>query len=240
MSSFTALRNAARAVVGLPIMAVQHLARVRHLERTQREVTSLSESAPMPVTAGGDDDLQTRFDGVGPLLMRTYSVEIVEATMTAAELMDRFRDDPNQFCPQHLAGFHAPTGETSRQLRDGEEVLVELPGPWNGPLLVRIESPTETVLATRDGHMEAGQIRFRTSDDGDHLTFVIRSWARAGDRWFRQLHVDTPIAREVQTAMWAHTCDRAVKMAGGSRRGPVRAETEVLANSDIGDDHARG
>ena len=64
----------------------------------------------------------------------------------------------------------------------GDEFVVRMPGPWDGPVTVVDRTPTSFRFATLKGHLEAGQIEFRTSADGDAVRFEIESWARSGDR----------------------------------------------------------
>lgn len=40
----------------------------------------------------------------------------------------------------------------------GDEYLVRMPGPWNGPVRVVGRTPTSFRLATLQGHLEAGQL----------------------------------------------------------------------------------
>ncbi len=64
----------------------------------------------------------------------------------------------------------------------GDEFVVRMPGPWDGPVRAVEVTPTSFRLATLTGHLEAGQIEFRAADDGGDLVFTIESWARSGDR----------------------------------------------------------
>ncbi|MEP6300089.1 MAG: hypothetical protein ABJ382_22450, partial [Ilumatobacter sp.] len=125
-------------------------------------------------------------------------------------------------------------------LRVGDELVVELPGPWNGPVRVVRADDDELLLQTLDGHMEAGHIRFDTTDHverpggGHDFTFRIRSWARGGDRAFTVLHLGLRIAKELQTAMWVAMCEGAVRVSGGARSGRIGVLTDVLAESSVG------
>ena len=42
----------------------------------------------------------------------------------------------------------------------GDEYVVRMPGPWDGPVRVVERTPTAFRFATLEGHLEAGQIRF--------------------------------------------------------------------------------
>lgn len=234
----SAARNLVRAAFGGPPFAAQHLLRQRYLRRRTQEVERLSDTLP-PARPATDGTLpQTRDDGCGPIVARSHSVTIRDSKLSPVELMARFRHAPNEFVPRHIAGFFSQ-GEPAYDLAPGDELVVEIPGPWNGPIRVDSTNDTEVMLITLPGHMEAGHIRFRTrlTEDGD-IEFEIRSWARAGDELFRRLHVGVAnvgvrIAHEAQTAMWAHTCDRAVAVSGGRRHSPILSTTETLLGSSI-------
>lgn len=132
--------------------------------------------------------------------------------------------------------------ESATDLEVGDVFVVELPGPWNGPVRVTRSGLDALLLQTLDGHMEAGQIRFDTTGhidrpDGTHdFTFRIRSWARGGDQVFTMLHLGLRVAKELQTAMWVAMCEGALDLSGGERIGQISVLTEVLALSAPDDD----
>lgn len=225
------LRNALRAVYGTPPFLVQHGLRQRYVDRHDEDVDAFSERMPSvrPSTTGSS--AQTRDDGRGPIVMRTFEVRIADPDLTASDLMVAFRNRSNDFVPRHVAGF-VRGDEEVRSMVPGDEFVVEIPGPWNGPVRVDAVDETSVLLVTLDGHMEAGHIRFAVVEvDGRGYRFQIRSWARAGDELFRQLHLVLGVAHEAQTAMWAHTCDRAVAISGGSRHSAISVRTERLVGS---------
>ncbi len=230
MSTLRAIRNTARAAVGTPTFLVQHGLRLRKLERTSSNVLRFSEPPPTPELVG---IYQSSDDGCGPFVSRGYVVQIESAEIGASELIDAFASRPNDFAPHHLAGFFVDD-RPATDLTPGDEVVVELPGPWNGLVRIVERGSTHVLMATLDGHMEAGFIRFRAIDTADGgVRFEIRSWARAGDKFFEQLHVVVGLAREAQTAMWVHTCDCAVTVSEGRRSSPIIVTTETLENSEL-------
>ena len=222
------VRNAARTVFTIPPFAVLHLRRRRHMVLSETEVELLSERPP---PHRHHPRLQPRDGGVGPIVMRTYEVDVVRPVLDATTLMTDLRTDPNHFNSDLVAGF-VIGDRPVRNVGVGDELVVELPGPWNGPCTVEALDDQTMLLATLDGHMEAGHIRFRTEPSADGFTFQIRSWARAGDGGFAALHLVVPIAKTLQTAMWSAMCDRVVAVSGGERDGPIRVTTERLAGSD--------
>jgi len=226
------VRNTSRAIFGGPLFVVQHGMRVSYMDRTTEEVERFAEPAPTVGTDSGAD-VQLSIDGCGPLVCRTYSVDIDDAQLSANALLDRFVTRPDDFAPQHVAAF-ARGCRSATHLAVADEFTIEIPGPWNGPVRVADLDDTSVSLVTLDGHMEAGHIRFQATDIGEHrLRFEVRSWARAGDEFFEHLHMTLRLAREAQTAMWVHTCDRAVEIADGKRSGPISVSTEILIGSEI-------
>ena len=226
------LRNTIRAMYTVPPFIAEHAWRSRYVERRHVPVTELSE---VPPEHRSHPHLQPRVGGVGPVVMRTYCVDIADPVVDAVELMDEFRTDPNHFTSSLVAGF-VRDDEPARDLVEGDDVVVELPGPWNGPCTIDTIGDTSVLMATLDGHMEAGHIRFETihppSHSADGFSFRVRSWARAGDAGFAALHVGVPIGKELQTAMWCAMCDRAVTISGGQRSSPISVSTEELDGSD--------
>lgn len=232
-------RNTARAFWTIPPFIALHGWRSRHVERRNADVDEFSETLPAHVP---HPRLQRRDDGVGPIVMRTYLVDIAEPALTPTELMSAFRVDPNHFNSNLVAGF-VKNDAPARNLSAGDEFVVELPGPWNGPVVVQHCDDESTLLATLDGHMEAGHIRFDSTtnqstgaDTGtqtcEGYAFRIRSWAGAGDAGFAAVHLGVPIGKEMQTAMWTAMCDRAVAIAGGHRNGPISVVTEQLVATE--------
>lgn len=222
------VRNAVRAVVTLPIFVAGHAWRSRIVKRDHSHTDRFSENPP---AHRSHPSLQSRDDGTGPVVMRTYCVEISGPALTAAALIEDFRIDPNHFNSTLVAGF-VRDDRPVRNLTVGDDFVVELPGPWNGPCTVDHIDDNTVLLATLQGHMEAGHIRFRTIDSDDGYAFEIRSWARSGDPAFAALHLVVPVGRELQTAMWCAMCEQAVTLAGGTRRGPIRVTTEILDDSE--------
>jgi hypothetical protein len=117
------------------------------------------------------------------------------------------------------------TGGDGDGMEVGEEFVVRMPGPWDGPVRVVRREPDSFRLATLAGHLEAGEIEFRAARDGDALTFVIESWARAGDRLAALLYNRLRLAKEIQLNMWSHFCVRVAVLAGGRPRGGVTIRT---------------
>jgi hypothetical protein len=184
------------------------------------------DRADLPDTAPAGEsgsDLQPVEAGVGPLLHRLYAVRIVNTVMTPASLIDAVAANLNRASPE-MAVFRKIRGPHD-QLRQGDEFIVRMPGPWDGPVRVVRREPDSFRLATLPGHLEAGQIEFRAAPAGDALRFEIESWARAGDRLAALLYNNLRLAKEIQLNMWSHFCVRAAALAGGRLQGGVTIRT---------------
>jgi uncharacterized protein (UPF0548 family) len=191
--------------------------------RTETAGDADADAAP-PLPAGFDtSDVQTAADGYGPLYHRRYGVRIEGAELSAAELMEALRADLDAFAPSEFASFQRVEGD--EPLATGDEYVVRMPGPWDGPVRVVEAGEDAFRLATLDGHLEAGQIVFRASGD---LEFTIESWARSADRLSDLLYTRMRMAKEVQLHMWVSFLERVVKRAGGRRKGCISIETQRI------------
>jgi hypothetical protein len=209
--------------IGIALVSWRYMWRTTPLHRSEEA----GNRDDVPVGAVDDrepkDGRQPLSAGVGQLLHRTYSVRIVRSAMSPADLIDLVISNINRFTPE-VAVFRKTRG-ASTGLRDGDEFLVRMPGPWDGPVRVVRREPTLFRLATLNGHLEAGEIEFRATGDRDALTFEIESWARAGDKLADLLYNKLRLAKEIQLNMWSHFCVRAAALAGGRPRGGVTIRT---------------
>jgi hypothetical protein len=119
------------------------------------------------------------------------------------------------------------------ELRDhgldvADELLVEMPGPWNGPVRVVRRDAGSLHLVTLRGHMEAGQVQFRAREDDDLLVFEIELWAHAGSRLVHLLYSHLRLAKEIQLNMWVRFCLSAVTASGGRLVDGVHISTRWL------------
>jgi hypothetical protein len=167
-----------------------------------------------------DEDVQQLEDGVGPLFHRLYRARIRDARLSAEQVIARLAGDPNRATPTELARFLQVEGQGS-PLAVGDELVVRMPGPWDGPVRVTAKTDTSFRLATLGGHLEAGQIEFRAAQAGDMLSFEIESWARSGDRLSNLLYTHLRMAKEVQLHMWTSFLERVCRLAGGRLTGGV-------------------
>ncbi len=209
--------------LGLALVSWRYMWRTTPLHRS--EETGSAADLPQPASQDTEpgDRRQGLSAGAGPLLHRYYAARIVRSGMGPPELMDKVAANLNRVSPE-MAVFRHTRGQPG-QLRQGDELVVRMPGPWDGPVRVVHRDPMSFRLATLEGHLEAGEIEFRATSDGDALQFEIESWARAGDRLADLLYNRLRLAKEIQLNMWSHFCVRAAALAGGRLSGGVTIRT---------------
>jgi hypothetical protein len=224
----------ARTVLGWPagiaVVSWQYMWRTTPLHRS--EVTGSREDLPDPADEGSQagNRRQPVSAGVGPLMHRTYTVAIADSDMDPAVLIDRVAARLNQATPK-MAVVRKTRGQDGQdgQVSYGDEFVVRMPGPWDGPVRVVKREPASFRLGTLQGHLEAGEIEFRAARREQTLCFEIESWARAGDRLSNLLYNRLRLAKEIQLNMWTHLCIRAAALAGGRPRGGVTIRTRWVA-----------
>jgi len=202
--------------------------------RRQEVTGSADEDGPPPLPPGvATDELQRVEDGTGPLFHRTYRVRIREADEAALlpeELVARIAVDPDRAAPREFATFNKVSGEDG-SLRVGDEYVVRMPGPWDGPVRVVEVTPSSFRLVTLAGHLEAGQIEFRAAREGNRLAFTVESWARSGDRLSDLLYGHLRMAKEVQLHMWTSFLEQVVELAEGRRDGLLEIHTRRVEDA---------
>jgi hypothetical protein len=192
--------------------------------RRQENRGSLPEDAPpvIPVSLA-HEDIQFPENGAGHMYHRRYQALVSETRMTPVDLMGRISSDPNVVTPTELAKFDKRKGQEN-VMRIGDEFLVRMPGPWDGPVRVVDLTPRSFRFVTLQGHLEAGQIEFRISRQDGALLAEIESWARAGDRLSHVMFDTLRMAKEIQLHMWTSMLERIVVVSGG-KRGRISIET---------------
>jgi hypothetical protein len=210
--------------VGVTWTAWHYLWRILPVWRSEVEGTR-EEDCPPALPAGLEvDGLQLPEHGSGPLFHRTYSGAIDGSAVAADELIAKLAADPNTVSPSRLARFKKTKGDSGR-MRAGDEFVVRMPGPWDGPVRVIESTPTSFRFATLERHLEAGQIEWRASDRGDSLFFAVESWSRPGDRVSALVHDRVRMAKEVQLYMWTSIVERVAREVGGRLVNGVTVHT---------------
>jgi hypothetical protein len=171
-----------------------------------------------------DDEVQRVPDGAGAFFRRRYRARIRDPRVSAQELIALLRENPDSAAPTEFATFKKVRGDGGA-MGPGDEYVVRMPGPWDGPVRVADVSQSSFRLVTLAGHLEAGQIAFRAEGGPDVIEFEIESWARSGDRLSDLLYDRLRMSKEVQLHMWISFLEGVVRLSGGRREGGLRIET---------------
>lgn len=169
---------------------------------------------------------QTPSEGSGPLYHRLYTIRFRAGEEAGKRAMASLQNDPDYCSPQIIAHFEKILGR--EHLKKGDQFHISLTGPWDAPVKVKDVTPTSFILATMEGHLEAGSIQFRVRPEGEgRLVFEIESVARSRDAIVDFLYDKIPIARAIQTSMWQHFCETFADLC--LRYEPNLSEEEIAA-----------
>jgi hypothetical protein len=228
------LLTAASWPIGMLWTAWAYIWRTTPLYRRQLD-GALPDDLPPPLPPGVEmAEVQTPDAGTGPLLHRAYTAHLAGARPGAAELMATVAADPDSVTPRALAKFRKTEGEPGA-MRVGDEFLVHMPGPWDGPVRAVHVDSTSFRFATLDGHLEAGQIEWSAADEDGGVRFRIESWARAGDWLSAVAHDRLLMAKEVQLHMWTSVIERVARLAGARLPRGIDIETRRVDGSAFAD-----
>jgi hypothetical protein len=216
--------------LGVTLTSWDYMWRTTPMHRRERPAAlelPLPELLTYPPNVNAEE-VQGREDGCGPLFHRRYTTRIRDSTLGAAKLMEELKADLNRASPTKFARFQRVDGEPGR-LAVGDEYVVRMPGPWDGPVRVIDVGPCSFRLATLIGHLEAGQIEFRARSGAEtDVVFEIESWARSSSHLVNVLYHRLRMAKEVQAHMWISFLERVVQLTGGRMAGGIELETERI------------
>jgi uncharacterized protein (UPF0548 family) len=221
--------------IGIALTSWDYMWRATPLHRSEKRVAPPGDPVMLALPPGlGSEDVQGEQDGHGLLFHRRYETVIGDSPSTAEELMAAVKRNLNRPAPSTFARFEKVLGKRGR-LALGDEFVVRMPGPWDGPVRVIDVAPRSFRLATLAGHLEAGQIEFRARDrDDGMLVFEIESWARSSSRLVNLLYHRLRMAKEVQAHMWISFLEGVVKLSRGRMRGGVTIATERVEVEPVG------
>jgi Domain of unknown function (DUF1990) len=208
----------------------RYMWRTTPLHRSERAGELPGDGPPQLPEAASGGDVQHPSAGAGPLFHRLYRARIREARMGPEELVARVSADLDQVAPSEFASFAKVLGAEGT-MAVGDEYVVRMPGPWDGPVRVIERTRSSFRFVTLDGHLEAGQIRF-AARRGELLEFSIESWARAGDRLSNLLYEHLRMSKEIQLHMWTSVLERVAELAGGRLTGGIEIRTRRV--DDVG------
>ncbi len=213
-STWRRLTTATRWPVGVVFTSWRYMWRTTPMHRTEESGT-LDADAPPPLPGGvSHEEVQHAADGAGPLFHRRYRTRIRATDLTPTELVERVSADLDRAAPTEFATFQKVLG-AERVMRVGDEYVVRMAAPWDGPVRVIDKQPDSFRLATLRDHLEAGQIEFRAREEDDVLVFEIESWARSSTRAVHVLYDKVRMAKETQLHMWTSTLEGVVRVSGG-------------------------
>lgn len=215
--------------VGIALTAWDYMWRSTPLHRAEHLDNSRGRQ-PLPPIDGSPlhEEVQGPEAGHGPLFHRCYRTRIRDAAMGPEELMRALQSNPNQAAPTTFARFEKLQGSEGA-MGIGDEYVVRMPGPWDGPVRVIEAAPCSFRLATLDGHLEAGQIEFRVGNsEPGQLAFEIESWARSSGPVSNLLYHRLRFAKEVQAHMWISFLEGVVSLSGGTMTGGIEIETRRI------------
>lgn len=160
-----------------------------------------------------DKEVQTIGQGVGPRYHRIYWVEIPVTFEQAQKAMEALKADINAFSPQAIATFEKKSGKP-KDLAVGDEILVRITGPWNGPVRVTEVRSDGFSFCTLEGHIEAGSISFRISQTpNETVCFKIESITKSRDQIVNFFYDKIRLAMLAQTEMWELFCQNFAREA---------------------------
>jgi hypothetical protein len=218
------LATAARWPVGIGLTSWSYMWRTTPMHRRE-EIGDLANDAPADLPSGvATDEVQHASDGAGPLFHRRYSALVREPQLSPEELIEHVARDLNKVTPTSFAVFQKVEGDDDA-MDVGDEYVVRMAAPWDGPVRVIDRTPRSFRFATLDGHLEAGQIEFRAAPAPEGLRFEIESWARSGDRLSNLLYHKLRMAKEIQLHMWTSFLERVAKASGGRLTGGIDIRT---------------
>jgi hypothetical protein len=217
------LSTASRWPLGVALTSWRYMWRTVPMHRSEVEGSLADDGPPdLPEHVRLDEVLHPP-GGAGPLFHRRYHGRIREADMGARELVALISGDLDLVAPREFASFTKVRGEKGG-MTVGDEYVVRMPGPWDGPIRVIERTPESFRFVTLEGHLEAGQIRFEARD-GELLEFTIESWARAGDRLSNLLFEHLRMSKEIQLHMWTSVIQRIAERSGGRLTGGIEIRT---------------
>ena len=218
------LATATRWPVGIALTSWSYMWRTTPMHRRE-EPGVLAEDRPPALPPGvSDDEVQPASSGAGPLFHRRYGALVREPRMSPEELIEHVALDLNRVAPTEFAVFQKLSGRDDA-MDVGDEYIVRMPAPWDGPVRVVAVTPRSFRFATLAGHLEAGQIEFRAEPAPAGLRFEIESWARSADRLSNLLYHRLRMAKEVQLHMWTSFLERVARASGGRLTGGVDIHT---------------
>jgi hypothetical protein len=225
------LATAAAWPFGVALTSWNYMWRTTPMHRREVAGSPLEDRPPPLPSRVSDEEVQRPEHGVGPLFHRRYRARIRDPRLSPEELVAHVSADPNRVAPTEFARFQKVRGD-ERLMQLGDEFVVRMPGPWDGPVRVVDLTATSFRFTTLSGHLEAGQIEFHAGQHNGELVFCIESWARSGDWLCNLLYDRLRMAKEIQLHMWISFLERVARVSGGRISGGIEIDTRRVDEAD--------
>ncbi len=227
--------TAASWPVGVGLTSWDYMWRTTPLHRHETRTSSRDHDFALLTLPArvSTEDVQGPEHGHGPLFHRRYRTQIRGARLSPEELMTAVQGNLNKPAPTSFARFEKVLGDRGT-MAVGDEYVVRMPGPWDGPVRVIELDEQSFRLVTLQGHLEAGQIEFRVRGDHGVLRFEIESWARSSSRLSNLLYHKLRMAKEVQAHMWISFLEGVVALSGGRMTRGVAIDTRRIEDPPDG------
>lgn len=220
--------------VGVVLTAWDYMWRSTPLHRREVAASLPVGGSVLLELPGGVDvaRVQAQESGRGPLFHREYRTRVRGTDVSAEELIESVRGNLNRPAPTTMARFQKVYGAPDL-MTVGDEYVVRMAGPWDGPVRVIDVGSRSFRFATLAGHLEAGQIEFRANEGESpgELVFEIESWARSSSWLSNLLYHRVRIAKEVQAHMWISFLEGVVALTGGRMTGGIELDTQRVSAS---------
>lgn len=197
-------------IAGAPLAIFRFLRRRTPVEELDSGAAPLSESSEA-AQRGGDQ-------GVGPEIHRLYSAFARNPALSAERVLSVIAMDPNVVAPWEVLRFDKTHGEAGG-LREGDELLVRMAGPWNGPVKVNRRWDQGFRLVSTRGHPQVGEVELRMRDEDGGIAMEIQTRERAAGFAFHVMQ-RVGLIRRMEAYAWCEMLENAAQLAGG--RPPER------------------
>ena len=198
-------------LLGAPLAVFRFLRR----EILVEQIDAAHPVAPLPAADPRASPSQTE-PGLGPVAHHLYAATTRNPKLAPEQVLAIIAANPNVVAPTEVLRFERPRG-TSSSLQKGDELLIRMAGPWNGPMRVTERGDDRLRLAAMPGHPQQGQIELRVrSRDGDRNGILIELQTRehAAGLGFYLLQ-RTGLIQRMQSYTWAEILQNAARLAGG-------------------------
>lgn len=148
-------------------------------------------------------EIQTIEDGIGDLYKKTFSIPIESSFEILQNHFLDFKVDMNKYSKNPIAKL--PNDKGYSPLLKGQRLLIELLGPYNGPVQVTESSKLNLKLQTLENHPKTGHIEFSIEESNPNL-FKIDTYSRSKDYLFHFARSKTNLVSKVQDSVWIDLC----------------------------------